>query len=310
MTSFVRRVLVGAVTAVVTLGTATVGFVTPSLASTGAVVLVGLNPDDSGSIGIIDPVTGLEISPIPNLAYFPSTPGDGISNVSGLAFNPVNGSLYAMNYDCEVIIIDIETGLSTPAATDFYNGNGSECEGLAINADGVLFAGTHTDSDPAEIIYFDTDEWYSVDSTQTFGSIGWLAFEPNSNTIYLGGDDSGTVVVKSVSATDGKSNLQTVGIDQTQVSSVSFDRAGRAYAGYWGGGYYSGLSATFPDGLTSGSPDATLTYWVAGSFDSSDGGDATLPETGTDTDAAGLAFAFGIALAACGAVLVARSRRS
>ena len=310
MSSFVRRVLVGALTAVVALGTVTVGFVTPSLASTGDVVLVGLNPDDSGSLGIIDPVSGLEISPIPNVAYFPSAPGDGISNVSGLAFNPVNGDLYAMNYDCEVIIIDIETGVSTPAAADFYNGNGTECEGLAINADGVFFAGTHADSSPAEIIYFDTDEWYSADSAQTFDTIGWLAFEPNSNSLYLGVDDSGTLVVKSVSASDGKSNLQTVGIDQTEVSSVSFDRAGHAYAGYWGGGYYSGSSATFPDGLTAGSPDATLPYWVAGAFDSTDGGDATLPETGTDTEAAGLAFAFGIALVACGVVLATRSRRS
>ncbi len=304
-------VRLGTTLALIALGIAGACTVSSSAVASTTTTLVGISPNDSGSIGFIDAVSGLDVAPeIPDVAFFPSTPSDGLSNTSGLAFNPVDGKLYAMDYACELIQIDLVTGVSTPYATAPSTPTpGSECEGLAINKAGKFFAGNGAGSpNPEALVYFDTDEWYTI-SPNTFLQINWMAYNPTNDTLVFNDTDGSTSTVKSVSAEDGSSNLTTLGADTHFLSSASIDPAGQVYAGYWGDYLYSGPASTFPAGMTEAPGVSLQSYWVAAVPQSDNGGGGgDLPNTGASASQVGI-IGGGAALLLLGGLVLATIRR-
>lgn len=301
--SIFRRSLV--VAAVTTVGAMLA--VSPASASSTFSVVAVSQDGDLGAIGYVDPATGATISPvIPNLAAFPSSPSDGLSEASGIAVNTVDNKLYAINYDCEIITIDLSTGVSTPVATNpsVPQPGNTSCEGLAINSAGTLFTGASM-SGPSRLMYFNTDEWYQI-ADNDFSSIAWVSYEPVSDSLIVSGSANSdpSYTIYSLAA-DGTGALTSLGTDPNPVSDASFSSDGMSVAGYFGGGYFTSPTADIPDGWVASTASVELAYFVAIVEANSDGGGGNaLPATGMNAAtvwiAAGLAtvvILLGLALA-------------
>ena len=303
--SIFRRSLV--VVAVTTVG-AMLAVVPASASSTFSVVAVSQD-GDLGAIGYVDPSTGATISPtIPNLAAFPSSPGDGLSEASGIAFNTLDNKLYAVNYDCEIITIDLSTGVSTPVATNpsVPEPGNTSCEGLAINSAGTLFTGASM-SGPSRLMYFDTDEWYQI-ADNDFGSIAWVSYEPVSDSLIVSGSANSDPSYSIYSlAADGTGALTSLGTDPNPVSDAAFSSDGMSVAGYFGGGYFTGPTADIPDGWVASTAVVELAYFVAiVPANSNGGGDSALPATGTNATTVWITMAVAGVLILVGLTLARR----
>ena len=226
-------------------------------------IVYAADPSDQGTLASINPATGEQISLVPSGAYFPSSASDELGNISGLAFNPVDGLLYALNYDCEIITINTTTGASTPVATA-PTGSSFDCEGLAITNAGDILVGFRTTVKKLDVA---SNTYIPLSGEPTFNQIYWLAYEPVSGNIYVAENtvDTSFVIEKMTVTGTAVTNL---GTDEEELSSVSFSSTGEVLGGYWGSGYFTGLTENFPDGMTATSAVTGLQndYWIASTF--------------------------------------------
>jgi hypothetical protein len=248
-----------------TVGLIALGFGALPASATDGVVVGATQNGALGGISFLDPATGADITPaIPAGAEFPAEVGSALNNVSGLAFSPVDNQLYALNYYCEVISIDLVTGASATivASPTGYLGGEPDCEGLAITDSGDILVSMRTTVKKLDVA---NGSYVDLVTVPSFSNATWLAFEPVSAKIYVGDYTGGNMVVKTIS-TDGSSPV-TLATDPNFVSSVAFDNSGNAVAGYWGGGFFTGLTSDFPAGMTASTADSTdNSYWVAAEF--------------------------------------------
>lgn len=221
----------------------------------------------AGSLAKINPATGEQVSLVPSGATFPSHTSGLLNNISGLAFDPLTGVLYGLDYYCEIITINVSTGTSTPVATaPSGTGSSPDCEGLAITDSGDILVGFRTTVKKYDAT---SNSYIALTGAPVFANTTWIAFEPISGMIFAGDYTGGNMVTKKMTTLG--TSLTTIGNDPNFLSSVAFTTAGAALGGYWGSGYFTGQSSTFPGGMTSTSATSGLDndYWIATYFTSS-----------------------------------------
>ena len=259
-------------------------------------VLVGATSSgDRGGLAYIDPLTGADIEPmIPQVAFFPGHPDDGLSNISGIAFHPSTGELWAINYQCEVITIDLTTGVSAPVVESVIVPDpASQCEGLAITAAGAIYAGHSGGGAPARIAQLDGDAWI-VNTESSFDYISWLAYDATSDRVFLGDYTGESMVVKSVGASQ-IGDVREVGVDTSFLSSLAFGPADTVWGGYWGDALYTGTASALPGDMVETGEPAPSAYWLAAQFSV----DEAVPEEESELAATGITgFTSGLWLAA------------
>lgn len=219
------------------------------------------DPSGNGTLAKINPITGEQISLVPAGATFPSHPNDYLANISGLAINPTNGVIYALDYDCEIITIDANTGVSTPVATA-PSGAGS-CEGLAISPSAEFLVGFGATVKKYDV---SSNSYVPLAGAPVFSTVNWLSFEPTTGLIFVSDNYS----VKTMTTTG--ISVVTKGSDSNSLSSVAFTTTGTALGGYWGSDYFTGQSSTFPTGMiasTAAQSSLSNDYWIAAYFTSS-----------------------------------------
>jgi hypothetical protein len=223
--------------------------------------------------------------------------------------------LYALDYYCEIITIDTTSGISTPVVTAPGGAGGApDCEGLAITADGDILVGMRTTVKKLDVL---GQTYVALPGAPTFTYVTWLAFEPVSSTVYVG--DYIASLMNALTMNPDGSSTTSLGLDTNFLSSVAFDAAGNSMGGYWGDGFFSGLTTAFPAPMTSSSASPIVNaYWIAatagegsdpGPTPSTNDASSTLAATGIDAFsllASGLAFA----LAGVAVALVAARRRN
>ena len=146
------------------------------------------------AIGLNSPNVLFSVKPVTGAASAIGT-GTGIAPGADAAVDPASGLLYVLEYGCDLLTLDVTTGIAAPTGhnlTTVIAGQRTYCDAMTIGRDGVGYVSVHNVNGEPYFLSFSP----STGVTARVGPMmsayyDWLAFDPSSGVLFGQNDDSG-----------------------------------------------------------------------------------------------------------------------